>query len=598
MPFAQREEFLRMTAQPVSEYFEFADYVGVVRRRSAMIVAFALAGLALGTAYAYVAPRVYTASVLIQVNALPTNANALGGRTGGPVNMDNEGQLVQSATVAAIAQSKLRTSLPVATLISDIHVAVPPNTTFLQVSCDMSGADLAERCANAFGRAYLYNRRVTALGVITSGIRQLQDQATALETSIEQLRAKLGKGGFKTDSAARGIAELELSAKLSRLSTIQARISAVTPLVASLTGKNNFVGQIVTPASAPASPVSPKKTLLLPSGLTAGLVAGLIFAFAWDWRRPRIYAVRDVRRRISGPAVISLLDVKNEAQAVFPPPRSRTAQAYSELAQLVAISLGDGHHVLLVTGTSPAAGNGAAAANLASALARTRGETMLICADPNGVSVPRLPGSGGGRGLAEVLAGTAAAADVARPSSVLPRLRVLTPGLDAAAAICDLRLDKVDALMRHLRKEVRYAVIDAPPPGTDTDAFSLAEFADGAIVVVQARVSRPDDLTDCAERLERTRTKLLATIVLPPGAVTGRGRGRPRQAGAAVDASPPSAPPGKRADYLVKQQPADYQPAGTASLSAWRPRTVSENWPLRSSGHGDEPGGSDSLIGG
>ncbi len=578
-----------MTAQPVAEYFELADYAGVVRRRSAMIVAFALAGLALGTAYAYVAPRVYTASVLIQVNALPTNANALGGRTGGPVNMDNEGQIVQSATVATIAQSKLRISLPVTTLLNDIHVAVPPNTTFLQVSCDMGSARLAERCANAFGRAYLYNRRLTALGVITSGIRQLQDQATALEASVEQLHAKLGKGGLKSGSAARGIAELELSARLSRLNTIQTRISAVTPLVASLTGKNNFVGQIVTPAVAPANPVSPKKKLLLPSGLTAGLVVGLIFAFIWDWRRPRIYAVRDVRRRISGPAVFSLLDIKNEAQAVFPPPRSRTGQVYSELAALAGISLGDGHHVLLVTGTSPAAGNGAAAANLASALARTRGETMLICADPNAMTVPGLLGNGGGRGLAEVLAGTATVGEVARRSSGLPRLRVLTPGNHAAGTVYDMRLDKVSALMQYLRREVRYVVIDVPPPGTDTCPFSLVEFADGAIVVIRARVSRPDDLTDCTERLERMRTKVLAAIVLPPGAATGRSRG------IGPGASSPSIQPGRREDYY----PVKEQPAGTSGLSgAWRPRTASENWPLRGSGQDEEPGVSDPLMGG
>src|ERR1700684_1459706 len=102
-----------MTAQPVSEYFEFADYFGVLRRRWLMIAVFAIVGIVLGAAYYYVAPRVYPASVLIQVNALPTNANALGGRTGGPVNMDNEGQIVQSATVATIAQSKLRTSLTI-----------------------------------------------------------------------------------------------------------------------------------------------------------------------------------------------------------------------------------------------------------------------------------------------------------------------------------------------------------------------------------------------------------------------------------------------------------------------------------------------------
>ncbi len=206
-----------MTAQPVSEYFEISDYLAVLRRRWLMIVAFTLIGVVLGTAYYYVAPRVYTATVLIQVNSLPTNANALGGRTGGPVNMDNEGQIVQSSTVAAIAKSKLASDLSVADLMKAIHVTVPPNTTFLQVGCSESNAVLAEQCANAFGRAYLYNRRASALGVITSGLKQLESQATKLEANVEQLRTKLADGAFKKGSAAHGVAKLDLSGDAARV---------------------------------------------------------------------------------------------------------------------------------------------------------------------------------------------------------------------------------------------------------------------------------------------------------------------------------------------------------------------------------------------
>ncbi len=177
---------------------------------------------------------------------------------------------------------------------------------------------------------------------------------------------------------------------------------------------------------------------------------GLALAFLWDWRRPRINAVRDIRRRINVPTVISLVDVKNSAQMVFSPPRSRTGQAYSELAQSVGTALGDGHHVLLVAGTSPGAGN-SAAANLASALARIRGETMLICADPNATPIPRLLGKADGRGFAEVLAGTAAVTDVTRRTADVPQLRVLTPGLDAASAVYDMQYDKVQRLMRDLQ---------------------------------------------------------------------------------------------------------------------------------------------------
>src|SRR5215469_15550372 len=191
-----------MTVQPGSDYFELADYLGVLRRRWLMVLALTVAGTALAGAYYYLAPRSYAATALLQVNALQNNANALGGRTSGPVNMDNEAQIAQSATVAAIAKPKLHSPLSVTGLLKDVKVAVPPNTTFLQITCSAGTADLAARCANAFGRAYLYNRRSTALGLITSGIKALEAQASALETSITRLRIKVGRHGLPNGSAA------------------------------------------------------------------------------------------------------------------------------------------------------------------------------------------------------------------------------------------------------------------------------------------------------------------------------------------------------------------------------------------------------------
>src|SRR5215469_4317648 len=195
-----------MTVQPGSDYFELADYLGVLRRRWLMVLALSLAGVVLAGAYYYIAPRTYAATVLVQVNALQNNANAVGGRTSGPVNMDNEAQIVQSATVAAIVKSRLNSPLSVTGLLKDVKVAVPPNTTFLQITCSAATADLAERCANAFGRAYLYNRRATALGLITSGIKALEAKAATLETSIEQLRTTMGGRGRPQGLIARGVA--------------------------------------------------------------------------------------------------------------------------------------------------------------------------------------------------------------------------------------------------------------------------------------------------------------------------------------------------------------------------------------------------------
>ena len=604
--------------QPGADYLELADYLGVLRRHWLTVLGLSFVGVLLAAAYYYVAPRSYAATVLVQVNALQTTANALGGRTSGPVNMDNENQIVQSAAVAAIAKSQLKSPLPVTGLLDEIKVAVPPNTTFLQITCGAPSAGLAERCANAFGRAYLLNRRATALNLLQSGINELQTQATALEARIETLRVKTGRQGLPTGSAARGVAELELAAELGRLSTIQSKISSATPLEANLAAKNTAVGEIVTPAVKPFAPVSPQKRLLLPSGLAAGLVLGLAFAFIVDWRRPRIYGARDIRRSADLPTVFSLPDCPNSDQAVFAPPRSRAGRVFTDLAQYAGAALGDGHHVLLVTAAAQTTGgsesNGCVATNLAAALARTRGDTVLICADPRGSRLARLLGMADGRGLAELLAGTATIGDVSRSLADLPSLAVITSGLDAEY---NLRHDFVQRIMRELRGRVRYVVVDVPPRDVDADTFGLAEFADAAILVVPTGTTHPADVTDCLLRLERTRTAILAAVLVPP--VRHSAPGRSARAEQQVEVQPhqvqrrhssrgePSSPSQPVLRAAARRTSAGRPPQTSASnagssgfASDWTQRSVSGTWPLpptSSADEDEEAGISDPLIG-
>ena len=120
-----------MNPQAAPDYFELSDYTTVLRRRWRRIVTVTLAAVVLAAAYVFLAPKTYTATVLVQVNALPNNANAIGGRTGGPVNMDNEAQAVRSLAVASLVKERLNSPLSVTDLSDSIHVTVPPNSTYL-----------------------------------------------------------------------------------------------------------------------------------------------------------------------------------------------------------------------------------------------------------------------------------------------------------------------------------------------------------------------------------------------------------------------------------------------------------------------------------
>ena len=511
-----------MNPPAAPDYFELSDYTTVLRRRWRRIAVVTLAGVVLAAAYVFLAPKTYTATVLVQVNALPNNANAVGGRTGGPVNMDNEAQSVRSLAVAKLVKKRLQSPLSETDLSNNIHVTVPPNSTYLQITCAASAATGAQRCANVVGQSYLDNRRLTIMKLIDTGITALQHDATKLAKKIVVFKTLLltirhQHPNQVTGSHTQISDELQLAGLQTSLQSVQSNISAAEPLNASLSArKGTIVGQIVSSATAPTSPSSPRKLLYIPSGLIAGLVIGLAWAFARDRRDRRVHAVRDVERLGNLPTLLSLIDKSHGRVTGLESPRSVAGRAFSELARYVDAACGDGSHVIAVAATSAGSAGSAVSVNLAAALARTSDRTVLICADLHGTTSPELLGVTRGRGLSEVLTGAARVSEVAAPAGDLPRLRVITPGIDASRAVLAMQQAKLKRLFSDVLDDAKYVVIEVQSLGENSDAFGLAQFAEVAIVAVEVQRSRRDDIVDCVNRLNLLKTPVLGTAVLRP----------------------------------------------------------------------------------
>jgi Mrp family chromosome partitioning ATPase/capsular polysaccharide biosynthesis protein len=560
-----------MNVQAAPDYFELSDYTGVLRRRWRRIAAVAVAGAALAAAYVVLAPKTYTATVLVQVNALPNNANAVGGRTGGPVNMDNEAQSVRSLAVAAIVRSRLHSSLSAADISQNIKVTVPPNSTFLQITCAAPSASGAMKCADAVGKAYLYNRRVTIMNLLGTGIKAQQAAATLLRQKIVQykillLTARHHQQNQLTGSPTQIADELKLADAQASLLSVQQHIASALPLYKSVSVPDGtIVGLIASPATLPTSPSSPRKLLYLPSGLIAGLVVGLAWAFLRERRDQRVHGIRDVERLGNLPTLLNLAAKARGPASGLESPRSPAGRAFSELARYVDASLGDGSHVLAVAATSPGASGSVVAVNLAAALARTSDRTVLICADLHGTKAPEVLRVPRGRGLSEVLTGAARVSEVANPAGDLPRLRVITPGLDASRAILAMQQAKLKRLVSDALDDARYVVIEVQSVGEDSDSFGLTQFAEAAIVAVEVERSRPADVTDCVRRLNRLGTPVLGTTIVRPGALSAR---KARSTDASVRVPYTSA--AMRPEMDLDQVPPAQSPAGP---TVWTPGT-------------------------
>lgn len=548
-----------MNGSPGPDSFELADYLGVLRRRWWLIVGLLAVGLLAAAAYYETAPRTYTATASVYVTATGAGSNQVqNGRTNGTVNMDNEAQLVQSYTVAAIAVRNLRSTLSPSLLVKNVSVTVPPNSQVLQISCSASSAAGSATCARAFAVAYLQNRSVTATSALKAQLQTLQGKVQSLQQNAAKLSGQIRL--LPPNSTQRASAAAELRSDNSQLNGLNNQVAALIAQEANSAG-----GYVITAATIPGSPTSPKAALLLPGGLLAGLLIGLIIAFTADRRDTRVHSAREVESYLDLPVLLSIPAKKSDPQLTLVSPRSRTGQLFTELAHDVAASLGEGNHVVAVVGSTAGRSGSVAATNLASTLARTHGDVLLVCADVFGSTAPQMLGLGDGRGLSELLAENATVSDVTRHPADNPRLRVITPGLDRAAVLYHLQYDLTSRVARLLRSEARYVIIEVP---ADLDAegaetFALAEFADAALVVIELARSRRAEVTDCVRRIARLRTPVLGAMVLSPLS---------RQPIAAVPAAAAAGP-----DPSPGQHPAAAALRSTETATASR---VNDPWPM------------------
>ena len=444
-----------------ADSLEFAGYLGVLRRRWWIILVLACVGIVAAGAYIATSPKGYTATATVNVTATGISQNqgsgaVAGGRTSSAVNLDTEVQIVQSSSVAAIAASDLHSSLTPQALVKNISVAVPPNSSVLQISCSARSAQQSADCANAFADAYLTNRTATATNTDNAELKSIRGQLTTLEKRTAQL--SIQSRSLPVNSPQRASAQAQLQTAASQLRALANQSAALSASGAAASG-----GSIITKATPPTTPSSPKKKLILPSGLLAGLLIGLVIAFAWDKRDTRIKNPRSLGH-LGVPTLIALSAKDLDGQTLADP-RSRAGQEFSELARSTTASLSQDHQLVLVAGASAGAAASVVAANLAAALTRTHSAVILVCAGGSGTTgllgVPesrRLDT----RAAAELAAGDLSVDALALQPAGFPGLRLIVLAED----LHDLHHKEARVLAEQLREYADYTVVEAPAGST------------------------------------------------------------------------------------------------------------------------------------
>jgi succinoglycan biosynthesis transport protein ExoP len=231
--------------------------------------------------------------------------------------------------------------------------------------------------------------------------------------------------------------------------------------------------RIISHASVPTLPSSPKRLLIFAASIPAGILLGLLCALILERAQPAGAPARAIRR---APVPI-LAEIPNgasprAADLVSDMPSSPFAQGMAVLARRVA----EGPRILAVTSLDPRDGQSNIAVALSRALARSGRRVVLIDAHPPTTAwTMSMPPAG--VDAAEVLRG---AVPLARAFTRDPRSNVLLISSASGGAWLSPRMGP---FIDHLRRSADVIIIDAPPLWTP-ELARVAAYAQGFLVVV------------------------------------------------------------------------------------------------------------------
>lgn len=431
---------------------ELRDYIRILHKSWALIVAATLAGLGLGALASILATPQYESKTQLYVSVRSDNS-----ATGDLVQGTNFARQIVGSYVDVIKTSvvldpvieQLNLDMTSGELAQYVTTSSPLNTVLINISATSSDAEQAAQIANAVGASF----------------------KEVVQTKLEVTNAD-GKSPVQ-------------------LTTTQKAVKATTP-------------------------TSPNTKMNLALGLLVGLSLGVGAAILRSVLDTRIHSLHDIELITDKPLLGGIAfdpETKTRPLIVHADPRNPRAESFRSLrTNLQFLNVGGGTKSFVVTSAGPSEGKSTTSANLAISLAETGARVVLIEGDLRLPKVSEYMGIESGAGLTDVLIGKAELADVMHRWGrgqlyMLPAGRVPP---NPSELLGSLAMDRV---LEQLNGQFDYVLIDAPPALLVTDAAVVGKKTSGLIMVVASGSTKKQGFEAAVRTLETAGTNILGVIV-------------------------------------------------------------------------------------
>jgi polysaccharide biosynthesis transport protein len=258
----------------------------------------------------------------------------------------------------------------------------------------------------------------------------------------------------------------------------------------------------VEEARVPREPIGPPRMRNVIIALLLSLGVGIGLAFLLDYLDDTLKSVEDVDRHLHLPT-LAIIPAPREGRRLLgrsapePEPgahtaltlvadvRSPVAEAYRHLrTSLLLSSAGQPPKTVLVTSSQPSEGKTTTAVNIATMLAQTGAEVLVLDCDLRRPRVHAHFGLPNLRGVTNYLSGETNISELVQTYDKLPNLKVISSGPVPPNAAELLGSDEMRKLLYVLSENFTHIIIDSPPAISFTDASILSTMVDGVMLVV------------------------------------------------------------------------------------------------------------------
>lgn len=454
-----------------SPSLELGRYAAVLRRRWPTVLLCTLVGLLLAIAYVTLAPTKVTATSLVNINPIRTDAFDSQRSASGLIDPITEEQLAKSSDVFRQSALALGQGATVADVRRQMQADVLPDATVVKISFTAPTVAEAVRGADIVGQAYIDSRTNAAVAKVDRVTTKLDRRRDEIQAQVAKVTAALNRATPNSRQA---------SEAASQRQSLNLTLTSVLSQIATLDAIDTKGGTVVTNASDSPVAVSPHRRLLLEIGLALGLALGLVAAFVLNALDRRVRDASTVTKAGGGDVLAELRDTKGAV-----PTQGRDLDEIRSAGEQLLAKLPRENPVLAVVDLTGATAPNDVAANLALALAETGRIVNLLLPEHSEEFVGRLSSAFG-------VASTPGGSGLPGPVITLP---AATTGAQPAAT--------------------RMTVIVLPARASRSLTLASARRTDAQVFVVAKGRTRGKEVTAVANDLRALGSSVVGSIVVP-----------------------------------------------------------------------------------